>query len=187
MEIDDWYQTPVLTLNWIIEAVHIRKTTALRCLCIALKQRAILQLKAACLSLAGSNIQACCGVWAGSGNGAIGLENYTHACSARVYVRLKPMGKCPGNLMILADPGFIRKPSAGGLPRRNSGLRVSWTPGTSFLSQSVLWLCGARETRNQLFPTLGLVLVLIRILLINLSSRLCLYAGCTLVSTYKFK
>ena len=56
--------------------------------------------------------------------------------------------------MILADPGFIRKPSAGGLPRRNSGLRVSWTPGTSFLSQSVLWLCGARETRNHLFPTL---------------------------------
>ena len=29
---------------------------------------------------------------------------------------------------------------------------------------------------------LGLGLVLIRILLINLSSRLCLYAGCTLVS-----
>ena len=126
----------------------------MRCLCIALKQRAILQLKAACLSLAGSNIQACCGVWVGSGNGAIGLENYTHACSARVYVRLKPMGKCPDNLMILADPGLIRKPSAGGLPRRNSGLRVSWTPGTSFLSQSVLWLCGARETRNQLCPTL---------------------------------
>ena len=125
------------------EWAKFRKTTALRCLCIALKQRAILQLKAACLSLAGSNIQACCGVWVGSGNGAIGLENYTHACSARVYVRLKPMGKCPGNLMILADPGFIRKPSAGGLPRRNSGLRVSWTPGTSFLSQSVLWLCGA--------------------------------------------